>query len=61
MTHAELIDSLGGTSFLYRHLGVASRQVCHGWKVNGIPWKWRFKIAKMAKARKLPLPEKFFG
>lgn len=61
MTHAELVDALGGTTYLYRHLGLNSRQVCHGWKVNGIPWKWRFKISKMAADRKIPLPEGFLG
>lgn len=58
MTHAEIIDALGGTGALASALGRKDTAVSN-WKTNGIPWRWRPAIARMAKDRKMNLPPDF--
>jgi hypothetical protein len=55
----DLIDSLGGPTELARLLGIKSRMVVWNWKERGIPWRYRNKVAKIAKSARVRLPEDF--
>ncbi len=52
MDHTEIIKKLGGDRVVAAAFGV-SRQVVTSWKRNGIAWKYRPAIKKMA-AFKIP-------
>ena len=38
ISHAEIIDSLGGATLLANHLGI-NKHTVHSWRSNGIPAK----------------------
>lgn len=66
MKHATLIDQLGGGTKVAIALtdltGTAvDREVVYKWKVNGVPWRWRVHVARLAKQAGQPLPDDFFG
>jgi len=57
VTDASIIEALGIT-----HLSVIVGQTpssIRNWKARGIPWRWRVKVAEMAKRRKIALPGDF--
>ena len=66
MTHAELIEALGGGTVISYRLSkvsgeVVDREAVYKWrKRNSIPWKWRSFLFEMAKEREVVLPENFF-
>lgn len=60
MTHSELIVALGDTGAVAAELGATDSAVSN-WKVRGIPWRWRPKMATMAKRKRVALPENFLG
>lgn len=59
MTHNELIEALGDTKAVADNLGQLESTVSN-WKVRGIPWRWRNRLAKIARRKQIPLPEGFF-
>jgi len=66
MTHAELIEALGGGTLISYRLSKASgeaidREAVYKWhKRNFIPWKWRVFLLAMAKERQVIVPDNFF-
>jgi hypothetical protein len=66
MTHAELIEALGGGTFISHRLSKVSgeiidREAVYKWhKRNFIPWKWRVFLLAMAKERHATPPADFF-
>ena len=56
--HSRLIDQLGGTGALCRALGLKHNTIA-GWRERGISWRWRPKIAEMARKARLKLPKDF--
>ncbi len=66
MTHAELIEALGGGTVISHRLSKVSgeiidREAVYKWhKRNFIPWKWRIFLLAMAKERQVIPPENFF-
>ena len=59
MTHSIIIKQLGDTALLARYIGEAPSTVSN-WKSRGIPWRWRPRIAAIAKERGIPMPDDFF-
>ncbi len=62
--HAELIDALGGYAKLAGDLTEQTGRTfdpraVHKWKTNGVPYRWRPLVAKMARTRRIALPEGF--
>ena len=63
--HADLIDQLGGGTLLAVTLfgGIGEkgkhREAVYKWKQNGIPWRWRPTIERLARDRGLTLPAGF--
>lgn len=64
--HAVLIDSLGGGSALAEALwgprtGKKDRraELVYAWKKNGVAWKWRPAVARIANERGVALPADF--
>lgn len=63
-THADLIDKLGGgTAVAVAIWGDACdskrRDAVYKWKQNGVPWRWRPAIERLARERGLALPSGF--
>jgi hypothetical protein len=58
MTHAEIINALGGCAALGREFGRNTKSV-HNWKSRGIPSKWRIEMVPLAKKRGVTLPGDF--
>lgn len=57
MTDSQIIETLG-----VEHLSVIVGQTpssVRNWKTRGIPWRWRVKVAELAKRRRLVLPGDF--
>ena len=67
-THADFIDQLGGGTVIAAELWPGApveqqdrlRERVYKWKKNGVPWRWRSAVARLAKRRGVPLPEDFF-
>ena len=65
MTHAEIIEQLGGSKAVMDALNAArpERPISHpsvsNWKVRGIPWRHRPLIARLAIERSILLPSDF--
>ena len=58
MSHATLIDSLGGTGPVSKRLGVSQSRVAN-WRERGVSWQWRPAIADFAKEKDVRLPAGF--
>ena len=58
MTTAEIIVALGDTGEVAKALGIADNTVSN-WKQRGIPWRWKPRVAILAKERKVMLPADF--
>jgi hypothetical protein len=63
--HAPLIDTLGGGTAIAEALwGEATerrREAVYKWKRNGIPWRWRLEIYRLAGLRGVPVPSEFLS
>ena len=63
--HASLINELGGGTAiaiaLWGSVGPDGkhREAVYKWKQNGIPWRWRPAVERLAKAKSLLLPPGF--
>lgn len=57
--HADLIDKLGGAAQLAADLGISSQPRVSNWKRRGIPWRFRVRVAALAKQRDVPVPNDF--
>ena len=60
MTHAELIDKLGGTGAVAAHLLVEPNVVAN-WRERGVSWRWRPQMSTWAKTQGIELPENFLA
>jgi len=58
MSHAELIDSLGGTASVANQLGVEDNVVAN-WRERGISWRWRPQVNLLAQLADVELPVGF--
>ena len=59
MTHAELIDALGGVTVVAKTLGITAINVVGNWRQRGVPWRWRPVVAKLAARKHIALPDEF--
>ena len=63
-THADLIDELGGGTAVAVALwgdgcDGKRREAVYKWKRNGIPWRWRSTVERLARERGVTLPAGF--
>ena len=58
MSHAELIDRLGGTASVANRLGIADNRVAN-WRERGIAWRWRHQINLIAQQEGVEVPVDF--
>jgi|TARA_Y100000296_G_scaffold63416_1_gene73840 hypothetical protein len=58
MDHFIFIESIGDTGAVAKTLGFKLSRVSN-WKRNGIPWKYRLRIADIANERGVELPKNF--
>jgi hypothetical protein len=58
MTQSEIIDALGGTGAVADATGCKQSAVSM-WRHNGIPWKRRPTLARLAKEKRVALPADF--
>ncbi len=56
--HAYIIHELGGSTRLARWLGI-DPNVPSNWHKRGIPWRWRPRVATLARGRDIELPRGF--
>jgi hypothetical protein len=61
MEHKKLIDELGGSTAVSRDLGAETPQVVSNWRRRGVPWRWRVKVAALAKKKRVKVPAGFMG
>lgn len=66
MSHKDVIDGLGGhakvADLVSRATGKEFKQdTVYRWQINGVPWRLRSLVAKMAKQRGVSLPKDFMG
>lgn len=64
MTHADFLATLGGGTKIAQWLSEETgksvdREAVYKWATNGIPLKWRFPLAKMARRKRAPMPRDF--
>lgn len=63
--HATLVDQLGGGTVVAKAVWGEEgdtdkrREAVYKWKQNGIPWRWRGIIARLAEANNIALPSDF--
>lgn len=58
---APIVRRLGGPTIILAALGLdVSRQAVSNWQKNGIPHKYRLKVADLMKARGYKVPKWFF-
>lgn len=60
--HAQLIENLGGGTAIAAALfggDPKRRQAVYKWKYNGIPWRWRLPVERLARERGVDLPPEF--
>ena len=58
MEHITLIEKLGGSRAIADTLGLKINRVSN-WSSRGIPWPYRWKIAEMAKKKRIAVPDNF--
>lgn len=58
MTHAEIIDALGGTGAVATALGCKDNAVSN-WRERGIPWRKKGEVARLAKEKRVMIPADF--
>lgn len=63
MKHGDLIKELGGGTEIADWLAAAGhdvdRESVYKWASNGVPWRWRTLVAKMAAERGKKIPKDF--
>lgn len=62
--HADIIDRLGGHKDLSERLQqVAGAEfkldTVYRWRKDGIPWRWRAHVVRLAKEKGVALPDDF--
>lgn len=55
-----IIDQLGGASRVAADLNLDRNRV-NNWRERGVPWRFRLAVLKLAKSRKIKVPEDFLG
>lgn len=60
MTHADLIDQLGGSRVVADEFGLDQSTVSC-WKTREVSWRFRPKVAALAKRKRVTLPEGFLA
>lgn len=58
--HASLIVALGDTAAVAEALGLRDNRISN-WKQRGVPWRFRPKLAALAKRKRIALPEGFLA
>jgi hypothetical protein len=58
MTHSLFIEILGGTTAVAKALNVSPQNVTN-WRRRRIPWKYRFKMVRLAEIKNVKAPDKF--
>lgn len=58
MTDSQIINLLGGATRLAPSFDCTVSAV-QNWKARGIPWRFRVKVAKLAKQQRVSLPADF--
>ena len=63
--HGNLIEKLGGGTVLavalWGEAGEKRREAIYKWKQNGIPWRWRPEIYRLAALRGVTVPTEFLS
>jgi hypothetical protein len=59
-SHEALIVALGDTGAVADELGLMDSRVSN-WKQRGVAWRYRPKIAALAKRKRVALPEGFLA
>jgi hypothetical protein len=63
--HGNLIEKLGGGTALavalWGDAGGKRRDAIYKWKQNGIPWRWRPEIHRLATMRGVAVPNEFLS
>jgi hypothetical protein len=64
MTHADLIEHLGGGTAIAAWLventdARVDREAVYKWAQNSVPWRWRGHLAQMANEKGVALPDDF--
>lgn len=54
----DFIEQLGGSGFLANELGLKQSRVTM-WRVNGVAWRFRPAVAKIARRKRISLPAGF--
>lgn len=64
--HADLINRLGDGTVVATELWGAEasrdkrrRENVYKWKTNGIPWRWRYAVKRLADERGVQVPKDF--
>jgi hypothetical protein len=66
MGHKDIIEDLGGAAKVADLAGRFTGKefkvdTVYRWQLNGVPWRWRAVVAKIAKQQGAPLPKDFMG
>lgn len=61
---AEFIEALGGHTAVAEALTAQTGRefdprAVHKWKRNGVPYRWRPLVERLARAKRVPLPKGF--
>ncbi len=65
--HADLINQLGGgtvvAAAIFGEIEARGkrREAVYKWKRNGIPWRWRGAVERVARQRGVPIPAGFLN
>lgn len=54
----DLLEALGGAPEIAKKLGLAPNRVSN-WRLRGVPWRYRLRLAKMAEEKSVKLPPRF--
>lgn len=62
--HGDFLKKLGGATVIAEWLSehadsTVDREAIYKWAGNGVPWKWRLSVARMAKERGVKTPDGF--
>lgn len=57
--HADFLTAMGGPSKVAALLQIKNPNAVTNWRIRGVPLRYRNRLAKHARALKVPLPDKF--
>jgi len=60
MDKPNLIDSLGGSGVVAGELSLKTNRVSM-WRDRGVPWRWRPRIAELAREKGVQIPADFLA